>query len=195
MSDASQPLPFVADGVTGRDLQSDELPDELAPEPQDPPLRPMDAPAVPAGDRHLELRRINERNAEGLAADPDADPRQDDYDIWLGTDDLDNWIPWNRHGNTRTSCTSTATPKHHRKEASWGCIRAASRTGSRDSSTSEIGSPRRIVYPTLSSGCRVRRFAAPEGAEETRHGPGPAVSTPGYALPPLRRCIPSHVAA
>ena len=26
------------------------------------------------------------------------DPRQDDYDIWLGTKVLDIWIPWNRHG-------------------------------------------------------------------------------------------------
>jgi prepilin-type N-terminal cleavage/methylation domain-containing protein/prepilin-type processing-associated H-X9-DG protein len=26
------------------------------------------------------------------------DPRQDDYDIWLGTKVLDIWIPWKRHG-------------------------------------------------------------------------------------------------
>ena len=26
------------------------------------------------------------------------DPRQDDYDIWLGTVTLDKWVPWNRHG-------------------------------------------------------------------------------------------------
>jgi prepilin-type N-terminal cleavage/methylation domain-containing protein/prepilin-type processing-associated H-X9-DG protein len=26
------------------------------------------------------------------------DPRQDDYDIWLGTNVLDTWIPWKRHG-------------------------------------------------------------------------------------------------
>jgi prepilin-type N-terminal cleavage/methylation domain-containing protein/prepilin-type processing-associated H-X9-DG protein len=26
------------------------------------------------------------------------DPRQDDYDIWLGTVTLDKWIPWTRHG-------------------------------------------------------------------------------------------------
>jgi len=26
------------------------------------------------------------------------DPRQDDYDIWLGTGVLDTWIPWKRHG-------------------------------------------------------------------------------------------------
>jgi prepilin-type processing-associated H-X9-DG protein len=28
------------------------------------------------------------------------DPRQDDYDIWLGTNVLDTWIPWNRHGTS-----------------------------------------------------------------------------------------------
>jgi prepilin-type processing-associated H-X9-DG protein len=30
----------------------------------------------------------------------DTDPRQDDYDIWLGTLNLDKWIPWNRHGTS-----------------------------------------------------------------------------------------------
>ncbi|MFI5456487.1 MAG: DUF1559 domain-containing protein [Isosphaerales bacterium] len=28
------------------------------------------------------------------------DPRQDDYDIWLGTVTLDKWIPWKRHGSS-----------------------------------------------------------------------------------------------
>jgi prepilin-type N-terminal cleavage/methylation domain-containing protein/prepilin-type processing-associated H-X9-DG protein len=42
---------------------------------------------------------FNERDAAGILASPDAgDPRQDDYDIWLGTNILDTWIPWNRHG-------------------------------------------------------------------------------------------------
>ena len=46
---------------------------------------------------------FNERNGEALDAnvnDPVAatDPRQDDYDIWLGTEVLDVWIPWKRHG-------------------------------------------------------------------------------------------------
>jgi prepilin-type N-terminal cleavage/methylation domain-containing protein/prepilin-type processing-associated H-X9-DG protein len=41
---------------------------------------------------------FSERNAAGLASDPDFDPRQDDYDIWLGTDTLDQWIAWKRHG-------------------------------------------------------------------------------------------------
>ncbi len=41
---------------------------------------------------------FSERNAEALDVDPEADPRQDDYDIWLGTETLDRWIPWKRHG-------------------------------------------------------------------------------------------------
>jgi hypothetical protein len=28
------------------------------------------------------------------------DPRQDDYDIWLGTVTLDKWIPWNGHAKS-----------------------------------------------------------------------------------------------
>jgi prepilin-type N-terminal cleavage/methylation domain-containing protein/prepilin-type processing-associated H-X9-DG protein len=44
---------------------------------------------------------FNERNAAGILSSPaGGDPRQDDYDIWLGTDVLDTWIPWNRHGET-----------------------------------------------------------------------------------------------
>jgi prepilin-type N-terminal cleavage/methylation domain-containing protein/prepilin-type processing-associated H-X9-DG protein len=46
---------------------------------------------------------LNERDGAVMDAninDPVAatDPRQDDYDIWLGTVTLDKWIPWNRHG-------------------------------------------------------------------------------------------------
>ena len=42
---------------------------------------------------------FNERAAAGIFASPDSgEPRQDDYDIWLGTRVLDSWIPWNRHG-------------------------------------------------------------------------------------------------
>jgi prepilin-type processing-associated H-X9-DG protein len=43
---------------------------------------------------------FNDRDATGILNSPQAgDPRQDDYDIWLGTDVLDTWIPWNRHGS------------------------------------------------------------------------------------------------
>src|SRR5262249_8542613 len=41
---------------------------------------------------------FNERLAAGMDEAPDS--RQDDYDIWLGTDTLDGWIPWKLHGNT-----------------------------------------------------------------------------------------------
>ncbi len=44
---------------------------------------------------------FNERDSAGIwHAHRPGDPRQDDYDIWLGTDVLDTWIPWNRHGTT-----------------------------------------------------------------------------------------------
>ncbi len=44
---------------------------------------------------------FNERDAAGLLASPaSGEPRQDDYDIWLGTQILDTWIPWNRHGTS-----------------------------------------------------------------------------------------------
>lgn len=46
---------------------------------------------------------FNERDGEVMEAnvnDPTAatDPRQDDYDVWLGTATLDVWVPWSRHG-------------------------------------------------------------------------------------------------
>ena len=43
---------------------------------------------------------FNERNGAIMDTDPDAEPRQDDYDIWDGTDKLDTWIAWSRHGNS-----------------------------------------------------------------------------------------------
>jgi prepilin-type processing-associated H-X9-DG protein len=48
---------------------------------------------------------MNERDGKVIdnnINDPNAatDPRQDDYDIWLGTVTLDIWIPWNRHGSS-----------------------------------------------------------------------------------------------
>ncbi len=43
---------------------------------------------------------FNERNAVAMDTDPNANSRQDDYDVWLGTNTLDNWIAWNRHGNS-----------------------------------------------------------------------------------------------
>jgi len=44
---------------------------------------------------------FNERDARGIFNSSQAgDPRQDDYDAWLGTDFLDTWIPWKRHGSS-----------------------------------------------------------------------------------------------
>ncbi len=37
-----------------------------------------------------------ERNAGGLAA-TGADPKQDDFDVWLGTVNIQPWIAWDRH--------------------------------------------------------------------------------------------------
>jgi len=43
---------------------------------------------------------FNERNGAVMDTDPNASSRQDDYDLWLGTATLDNWIAWNRHGTS-----------------------------------------------------------------------------------------------
>jgi prepilin-type N-terminal cleavage/methylation domain-containing protein/prepilin-type processing-associated H-X9-DG protein len=40
---------------------------------------------------------FSERNAEAFGADSGADPRQDDYDIWLGTGIIKPWIAHRRH--------------------------------------------------------------------------------------------------
>lgn len=41
---------------------------------------------------------FSERDADGLLAVPGGDPRQDDYDIWLGTKIFQPWLAWQRHG-------------------------------------------------------------------------------------------------
>ncbi|MFO0934987.1 MAG: DUF1559 domain-containing protein [Gemmataceae bacterium] len=40
---------------------------------------------------------FSERDATGLTIADGEDPRQDDYDIWLGTGNIKPWIAWNRH--------------------------------------------------------------------------------------------------
>ena len=40
---------------------------------------------------------FSERDADGLTPASGADPRQDDYDIWLGTKIFQPWIAWQRH--------------------------------------------------------------------------------------------------
>ena len=41
---------------------------------------------------------FSERNADAFTVDSGQDPRQDDYDIWLGTQIIQPWIAYNRHG-------------------------------------------------------------------------------------------------
>jgi prepilin-type N-terminal cleavage/methylation domain-containing protein/prepilin-type processing-associated H-X9-DG protein len=40
---------------------------------------------------------FSERNAAAFNVADGTDPRQDDYDIWLGTKIIQPWIAWNRH--------------------------------------------------------------------------------------------------
>lgn len=40
---------------------------------------------------------FSERNAAAFTPPAPDDPRQDDYDIWLGTEIIQTWIDWNRH--------------------------------------------------------------------------------------------------
>jgi prepilin-type processing-associated H-X9-DG protein len=43
---------------------------------------------------------FSERNAAALTLANDGDPRQDDYDIWLGTGIIKPWIAWGRHAGS-----------------------------------------------------------------------------------------------
>lgn len=40
---------------------------------------------------------FSERNADAFTPPADGDPRQDDYDIWLGTPTIQPWISYQRH--------------------------------------------------------------------------------------------------
>jgi prepilin-type processing-associated H-X9-DG protein len=40
---------------------------------------------------------FSERNARAFTLDSGGDPRQDDYDIWLGTGIIKPWLAWDRH--------------------------------------------------------------------------------------------------
>ena len=40
---------------------------------------------------------FSERNADAFTAETGNDPRQDDYDIWLGTKTFESWIATERH--------------------------------------------------------------------------------------------------
>ncbi len=49
------------------------------------------------GTAHFIAR--SERDATAFTVAGGGDPRQDDYDIWLGTDIIKPWIAYNRHGS------------------------------------------------------------------------------------------------
>ena len=83
-----------------RDREPDELPDELAAHPQDQAIWAVELPPVPVRDRHVELHRLQRAGWGGDGDRPRRQSRQDDYDIWLGTNALDDWIKWNRHGTS-----------------------------------------------------------------------------------------------
>lgn len=99
-SDVSRPRPFLEDGITdGVADRSSYLLNSLLTH----KTRRYGQWSLPRFQFEMGLSNfisVNERSAEGLAEDPDADSRQDDYDIWVGTDQLDKWIPWKRHGTT-----------------------------------------------------------------------------------------------
>jgi prepilin-type processing-associated H-X9-DG protein len=40
---------------------------------------------------------FSERNADALSLAVGGDPRQDDYDVWLGTPTFKSWIAYTRH--------------------------------------------------------------------------------------------------
>ena len=81
---------------------------------------------------------FHERNSEVMDTDPNAEPRQDDYIVWLGTDTLDYWIKWKRHA-MRIASTWTATSSQRiRPRPTWGCTPADS-SSRRPASTPERG--------------------------------------------------------
>ena len=43
---------------------------------------------------------LSERSAEAFGPGGEGDPRQDDYDIWLGTDTIQRWISSKRHNGS-----------------------------------------------------------------------------------------------
>ena len=100
MSDTSRSRPFVQDGETdGIADRSSYLMNSLLTHKS----KRYGRWTLPRFQQEVGLSNfisMNERDADGLAADPDADSRQDDYDIWVGTDQLDRWIPWKRHAGS-----------------------------------------------------------------------------------------------
>ena len=101
-SDPSERKPFIrpdtglVDGIEHRT----SLPDEFAPEPQVAALRAVDAPALRQRSRHESVHLLLGAERYCLHTRNGGNPRQDDYDIWLGTGIIKPWIAWDRHTET-----------------------------------------------------------------------------------------------
>jgi prepilin-type N-terminal cleavage/methylation domain-containing protein/prepilin-type processing-associated H-X9-DG protein len=59
---------------------------------------------------------MSERNADAFSAASGNDPRQDDYDIWLGTDTFMSWLAYQRH----TSMANYLYLDGHAATLTWG---------------------------------------------------------------------------
>jgi prepilin-type N-terminal cleavage/methylation domain-containing protein/prepilin-type processing-associated H-X9-DG protein len=102
MSDVSQREPFVLPGgrIDGISNRTSYLLNSLLSH----KTRRYGLWSLPRFQQDIGLSNMiafNERDSTGIANSPfGGDARQDDYDVWLGTDVLDTWIPWERHGSS-----------------------------------------------------------------------------------------------
>lgn len=83
---------------TRRHFQPHQLSDEFAAQPHDPPLRPVDFARFDVQVGTSKFIDFSERNPDAFTPTSGNDPRQDDYDIWLGTGIFGPWISSERHG-------------------------------------------------------------------------------------------------
>jgi hypothetical protein len=82
---------------------------------------------------------FHERNSEVMDTDPNAVPRQDDYDVWLGTYTRSTTGSSGSNTATRIASTWTATSSQRvRPRPTWGCTSADS-SSRRPASTPERG--------------------------------------------------------
>ena len=99
-----------------RHREPDELPDELAPDPQDPPLRALELPPIPARDRPLELRRVQRAEREASPPTPTPTPGRTTTTSGSAPASSTPGSPGTATG-PRTSSTSTATPSRLKADA------------------------------------------------------------------------------
>ena len=62
-----------------------------------PALRALDAAAVRQRGRHVQLHLLRRAQRRRPRRDAGRDPKQDDFDIWLGTANIQPWIAYDRH--------------------------------------------------------------------------------------------------